>query len=75
MNIAGNVYGKLTILEDARERNHKNTFMVTTQCECGRIKKLPKAPFIAGSNPEKCFSCHKKMVKFFPACVKSFKNY
>lgn len=69
MNIAGNKYGMLTILEDKNERNHKKTAVVTAQCSCGGIKKLPKAPFLAGSNPMKCFSCHKKMVKFFPAAT------
>ncbi len=67
MNIAGNVYGKLTILEDKNERNDRNTVVVTAQCDCGGIRKLPKSPFLVGSNPMKCFKCHKKMVKFFPA--------
>lgn len=67
MNIAGNVYGMLTILEDKNERDKKIGTVVTVQCKCGKIRKMQKSQFISGSNPEKCAPCHRKIVKFFPA--------
>jgi hypothetical protein len=65
MNIAGNVYGKLTILEDNREKDYRGIYVVKTQCTCGKIKYLPKAVFIAGSNPTKCLQCHRKYARKF----------
>lgn len=63
-NIAGLKYGMLLIIEDKGEKDpSRNASVVVTQCVCGHIKVLPKAPFIAGSNPEKCFKCHLRIQK------------
>lgn len=64
MNIAGNKYGMLLVIEDCNEKDHHNkSYVVAVQCECGHIKKLPKAPFLSGSNPMKCFKCHLRIQK------------
>ena len=54
IDIAGNKYGLLTVLEDSGERNNKKAILWKCQCECGniclktkesleRVSKKPKA--------------------------------
>jgi hypothetical protein len=74
MNIAGNRYGQLIILEDKREKDDRGTYIVTTQSDCGKIKNLPKAVFIAGSNPTKCLQCHRKYAKRFSIAFTAHKS-